>query len=83
MEQPGYIASGKKDIPVRPGTQALLKPYNLKELAAMYGVSARTLNKWLKPFGDQVGKRIGYFYTIPQVRLIFMKLGLPGFWEEG
>ena len=82
MEQPGHISSGKKDIPGTPGAQAFLKPYNLKELAALYGVSARTLNKWLKPFGDQVGKRIGYFYTIPQVKMIFLNLGLPGILEE-
>jgi hypothetical protein len=49
----------------------------------MYCVSASTLNKWLKSFGDKVVKRIGYFYTIPQLRLIFINLGLPGFWEEG
>lgn len=82
MDQPGYQSSGKKDTREIPGAQAFLKPYNLKELAAMYGVSARTLNKWLAPFGDQIGKRIGYFYTIPQVKLIFLHLGLPGVFEE-
>lgn len=59
-----------------------LRPYNLKELAALYGISRRTLLKWLRPFEQIIGKRIGYYYTIPQVRAIFDCLDFPSLLRE-
>lgn len=55
-----------------------LKPYTVLELARLYSVSDRTMKKWLKPFEPEVGNKIGYFYTIAQVKIIFEKLGMPG-----
>jgi transposase len=55
-----------------------LKPYTVLELAKLYGVSDRTMKKWIKPFEKEIGKKIGYFYTIAQVKIIFEKLGMPG-----
>jgi hypothetical protein len=67
-----------------PGSSIELKPRSLKELSALYGISSRTLKKWLKPFEKEVGKRIGYYYSITQVKKIFRFLGFPGmFYEEG
>jgi len=54
-----------------------LRPYNLKELATMYGISTKTFNKWLKPFKRIIGPRKGYFFTIPQVRMIFKLFEFP------
>ena len=54
-----------------------LRPYNLKELAALYGISPKTLSKWLKPFENKIGKRTGYYFSIPQVRAIFSFLEFP------
>jgi len=54
-----------------------LRPYYLKELAAMYGISTKTFNKWLKPFSKIIGQRRGYYFTIPQVRKIFKVLEFP------
>lgn len=54
-----------------------LKPYSKKELCALYGISDKTLIKWLQPFADEIGERIGRFYNIVQVRIIFKKLGIP------
>jgi hypothetical protein len=66
------------------GGSTELRPHNLKELAALYSISSKTFKKWLLPFEKEIGKRIGYYYTIPQVRKIFSLLGLPGlFYEEG
>ena len=28
-------------------------------------------NGWLKPFENKIGKRTGYYFSIPQVRAIF------------
>ena len=61
-----------------------LRPRNLKELSALYNISGKTFKRWLLPFEKEIGKRMGYYYTIPQVRKIFSLLGFPGvFYEEG
>jgi len=77
MKNPGIISSRNNTLYGSPDGSVMVRPYNLKELSALYGVSARTLTKWLAPFEEQLGKRIGYFYTIPQVKKIFSNLGLP------
>lgn len=56
-----------------------IKPHTILELAKLYGVSDRTMKKWLKPFEPEIGNKIGYFYTIAQVKIIFEKLGTPGY----
>ena len=47
------------------------------ELALEYGVCVRTLNRWLKPFADEIGEKNGNYYTTAQVRIIFEKIGEP------
>lgn len=54
-----------------------IRPYNTKELAHLYKVNARTLARWLSPHQSAIGERRGYYYTIPQIIIIFEKLGLP------
>lgn len=55
----------------------IIRPYNTKELAALYNVSPYTIRKWLKPFAHKIGKRNGYTYTVLQVTIIFECLGQP------
>ncbi len=55
-----------------------IKPSTLKQLAAQYGVCDRTFIKWLKPFDKQLGSRVGHFYSVNQVKIIYKKLGVPG-----
>jgi hypothetical protein len=55
-----------------------IKPYTVLELARLYGVGDRTMKKWIKPFDKEIGIKIGYFYTIAQVKIIFEKLGTLG-----
>ncbi len=54
-----------------------LKPYTMAELSKLYDVCSRTFKKWVDPFHAEIGKKIGRYYTINQVRVIFDKLGLP------
>jgi hypothetical protein len=54
-----------------------IRPYTLKELAGLYHVCRPTMRAWIKRFNDQVGKRVGHFYTIKQVELIFELIGRP------
>lgn len=65
-----------KKIPINTG-QIIVKPYTLSELSDIYGVDWRTVRIWLEPYEEEIGKRRGRYYTIPQVRIIFDKLGLP------
>lgn len=67
----------------RPLSSIALRPYNQKELAVLYGISSKTLQKWLAPFAKKIGKRRGYYYNILQVRKIFSLLGFPGVMYEG
>lgn len=55
-----------------------IKPYSKKELAALYEISTRSMDTWLKPFEKKIGKRNGWYYNVNQIRYIFDKLGLPG-----
>ncbi|MBL7745856.1 MAG: hypothetical protein JNM19_00390 [Chitinophagaceae bacterium] len=54
-----------------------IKVYSIGELAALYEVSVRTMNRWLKPHLEKIGKREGRFYSVKQVSIIFDQLGLP------
>ena len=52
-------------------------PYNMKQLANLYGMGYKTFRKWLKPHEAAIGVRAGYYYNFHQVAIIFQKLGLP------
>jgi len=54
-----------------------LRPYYLKELAIIYGVSPKTFRKWIKPFSKIIGERKGYYFAIPQVIKIFKLFEIP------
>lgn len=55
-----------------------VKVYSIGELAALYEISVRTMNRWLKPHLEKIGKREGRFYSVKQVVIIFEQLGMPG-----
>jgi hypothetical protein len=74
----GY--SRKEEINLTEEPTALkIRPYKLKELAKLYGTCGKTLKKWIEPYKDEIGPRIGYFYTINQVGIIFKNLNPPSF----
>ena len=64
-----YYNSKKVYVPV--------KAYSIAELAVLYDVCPRTLNKWMKPFKAEIGDRMGRFFTVHQVKVIFDKLDVP------
>lgn len=59
-----------------------IKPYTFKELITLYEVPDKTFRKWLRPFKDLIGPKVGQFYTINQVRIMFDKLGIPARLED-
>ena len=54
-----------------------LKAYSLSEVAMLYEVSGKTLKTWLKPFNNEIGQKLGRYYTPKQMKLIFERLGMP------
>lgn len=54
-----------------------LRPSTLKWLASMYGVDKRTMRKWLLPIKEELGERLGNFYNISQLKIIFSHIKLP------
>ena len=60
------------------GNPIELKPYTLKELAAIYGLTSKSFKGFIKDIEDEVGPRIGRYYTVVQVRVVFARKGIPG-----
>ena len=57
--------------------QSIVKAYTISELAALYGISTKTIKTWLKPHAQAIGPRQGRYYTTLQIRIIFEKIGMP------
>ncbi len=60
-----------------PQKEIVIKPCNHTRLAAAYGISPKVLRNRLRPHQQQIGKRIGYKYSLEQLFIIFELLGLP------
>jgi hypothetical protein len=55
-----------------------LKPLAPGQLAELYGVSLNTLNAWLKPHRETIGRRENtYYYSVKHLKRIFDILGDP------
>ena len=55
-----------------------IRLYTLRELAAIYGIDHRTFyNNMIEPIEEQLGKKKGRYYSIPQVELIFAIYKVP------
>ena len=56
-------------------------PFTTTELCWLYNVSQPTMRKKLAQFSEELGERMGYYYSIWQVLTIFKHLGDPPFRE--
>ncbi|HEX2606686.1 MAG TPA: hypothetical protein VHK91_04870 [Flavisolibacter sp.] len=54
-----------------------IKTYTISELAIFYGISNKTMSRWLKNHASRIGPRIGRYYNVRQIELIFELLGPP------
>jgi len=55
-----------------------IKPMTITQLAQAYGVSIKTVRKWLKPFHADINKRdTSRIFTVRQVQSIFDTIGRP------
>lgn len=55
----------------------IIRPYRMKDLTAIYGVSGRTLRRWIESKAPDYANKTKMFYSIEQVRGIVMALGIP------
>lgn len=51
-----------------------IKPMTTSELAQRWGVSCKTVKKWIKPFAHEIGPKVGKIYNARQVAIILSKL---------
>lgn len=54
-----------------------------EEIAAMYNISVWVLNRWVKPFEDELGNYLGKCYCPKQVEIIFNYKGIPVGYNNG
>ena len=62
--------------------EIVIRSYSHKELAALYDVSWKTLQKWLKKYEEVIGQKHGHYYTTKQVIIIFEQLGFPQMFRQ-
>jgi hypothetical protein len=54
-----------------------ITPLTSKQIAGLYGISLKTLYRWLAPFTAEIGDKHGRYYNNAQVKTIVQKLGMP------
>lgn len=55
----------------------MVQAYMPNELSKIYKISHPTFLKWVKSIESEIGERIGQYYTIRQVEIIFKNFGVP------
>jgi len=55
----------------------IIKPYHLKNLAAIFDVNSQTLKRWIRNYETELGPKLGKYYSIQQVECLITKIGLP------
>jgi hypothetical protein len=55
----------------------IIRPYRMKDLAAIYCVSTKTMKRWIDTKAPAYSNKTKMFFTIEQVTGIFIALGVP------
>lgn len=55
----------------------LIKPYRLKDLAAIFDINPQTLKRWIGKYPDDLGEKDGMYYSVKQVEFMIEQFGLP------
>jgi hypothetical protein len=67
----------RKDVIEKITAEAPFQPYTTDELSLLYGITSKTFLKWINPFKEAIGQKIGWYFNIRQVAVIFENLGRP------
>lgn len=65
----------RKDVIEKIKTEVPSQPYTTEELSFFYGITKKTLLKWIAPFKETIGNKVGWYFNIRQVNVIFENLG--------
>lgn len=55
----------------------IIRPYRMKDLAAIYTVSTKTMKRWIDTKAPAYSNKTKMFFTIEQVKGIFCTIGVP------
>lgn len=55
----------------------IIKPYRLKDLAAIFDIKENTLKSWMSAYKEELKKEGRQYYTVMQVKFMIEKFGLP------
>lgn len=67
----------RKEIMNNISGPAPLQPYTTEELATLYGITPKTFLRWLVPYKPEIGEKMGWFFNVRQVQVIFKHIGRP------
>ena len=56
------------------GKQIPLTSYTSADLAKIYGISVKTVRRWVKPLEPLIGERLGHYFMPKQIRVIVPEL---------
>jgi len=54
-----------------------IKPYRLKDLAAIFDINSLTLKRWMGKYREELEEKDGKYYSVRQVEFMIEKFGLP------
>ena len=55
----------------------IIKPYRMKDLAAIYGVDVRTLRNWMSKLAPTIIRKQAKYFLVQEVAAIVTALGVP------
>jgi hypothetical protein len=57
------------------------RPCSMNDFVTLYGVSSKTMRRWIEPCREALGERKTYVFTVKQVNIIFAKIGKPKYYD--
>lgn len=55
----------------------IIKPYRMKDLAAIFDVNQQTLKRWMSKHSEKLAEKDGKYYSVHQVNYMIEIFGLP------
>jgi hypothetical protein len=55
----------------------IIKPYRMKDLAAIYGVDVRTVRRWMNKLIPAIVRKQAKYFAVHEVTAIIEALGVP------
>ena len=49
----------------------------VQQMADLYNVTPKVFRRWLKPLAEEIGERVGHYFTPRQIEIMIRHFGLP------